>query len=114
MKPQTPQAIQSCHDLLAWVIPLLDQFPRNRRFTLGERIESGLLTVLEKLTDAAYRKDKTQSLNEAIRKLAIVRHLWRLSMELKVISKKRYHHGTELLVDLGRQLGGWSKAAHSF
>ncbi len=111
MQPKTPQAIQTCHDLLAWVIPLLDQFPRNRRFTLGERIESGLLSVLEKLTDAAYRKDKAQSLNEANRKLAVVRHLWRLSMELKVISKKRYQHGAGLLLDLGRQLGGWSKAS---
>ena len=33
----TPHAVQSCHDLLLWLIPLLDKFPRSRRFTLGER-----------------------------------------------------------------------------
>ena len=38
-----PRAVQRCHELLAWLIPLLDHFPRSRRFTLGERLESGLL-----------------------------------------------------------------------
>jgi hypothetical protein len=37
MRDDPPQALQSCHDLLLWLIPLLDQFPRSRRFTLGER-----------------------------------------------------------------------------
>jgi len=26
----TPRAVQACHELLAWLIPLLDQFPRSR------------------------------------------------------------------------------------
>ena len=30
-----PQVIDDCHELLKWLIPLLDQFPRTRRFTLG-------------------------------------------------------------------------------
>ncbi|PCJ12000.1 MAG: hypothetical protein COB04_18360 [Gammaproteobacteria bacterium] len=50
--PVKPQAVQDCHLLLEWLIPLLDKFPRNRRFTLGERIESGLLEVLENLIQA--------------------------------------------------------------
>ena len=48
-----PQAVQSCHELLLWLIPQLDKFPRVRRFTLGERIEAGLLAVLELLVEAA-------------------------------------------------------------
>jgi hypothetical protein len=33
---RTPQAVRDCHELLAWMIPQLDRFPRSRRFTLGE------------------------------------------------------------------------------
>ena len=55
-----PQAVQDCHDLLRWLIPLLDKFPRARRFTLGERLEGGLLDVLEELVDAAYGHDKAR------------------------------------------------------
>jgi hypothetical protein len=39
MTPATiPQAVQSCHEVLLWVIPQLDKFPCARRFTLGERL----------------------------------------------------------------------------
>ena len=35
-----PQVIDDCHELLKWLIPALDKFPRARRFTLGERLPS--------------------------------------------------------------------------
>jgi hypothetical protein len=35
MPASVPQAVQSCHELLLWLIPQLDKFPRVRRFTLG-------------------------------------------------------------------------------
>ena len=63
MAASVPQAVQSCHDLLLWLIPQLDKFPRSRRFTLGERLEAGLLDVLELLVDAAYSRNKETSLN---------------------------------------------------
>ena len=65
-----PQVIDDCHELLKWLIPLLDQFPRTRRFTLGERLESGLLAVLEECVDAAYSKHKRPQLSAANRRLA--------------------------------------------
>lgn len=114
-KPEkSPDAVQLCHDLLAWLIPLLDQFPRNRRFTLGERLETGLLAVLESLVEAAYSRDKREALASANRKLAVNRHLWRLAMELKIINMKRYEHGSRLMDNLGRQIGAWLryKQAH--
>jgi hypothetical protein len=58
-----PQAVQSCHELLLWLIPQLDKFPRMGRFTLGERIEGGLLEVLELLVEAAYQRNKEAVLN---------------------------------------------------
>jgi len=86
MKDTTPQAVQACHELLLWLIPQLDKFPRARRFTLGERIENGLLEVLELLVDAAYSRTKQAVLKQANLRLAVARHLWRLAQELQVIS----------------------------
>nr|VFJ69254.1 MAG: hypothetical protein BECKFW1821C_GA0114237_101828 [Candidatus Kentron sp. FW] len=48
---KTPKAVSDCHLLLEWLIPQLDKFPRLRRFTLGERIETGVLEVLENLIE---------------------------------------------------------------
>lgn len=67
----TLRAVQACHELLAWLIPLLDQFPRSRRFTLGERLESGWLAVLEALVEAAYSRDKRAALTRANFRLAV-------------------------------------------
>lgn len=107
MNHSIPKAVQDCHDLLLWLIPILDKFPRSRRFTLGERLENGLLKVLEDLVEAAYSKQKRQALVRANRQLEIIRHLWRLAYELKVIPLRRYKHGIELMNELGRQIGGW-------
>ncbi len=107
MKREVPKAVQDCHELLLWLIPQLDKFPRNRRFTLGERLETCLLRVLENLVAAAYSRDKTGDLRQANRQLQVVRHLWRLCHELQVISIKHYAHGAGLLDQLGSQIGAW-------
>ena len=110
MASSVPQAVQSCHELLLWVIPQLDKLPRVRRFTLGERIENGLLEVLELLVEAAYTREKQASLRRANLRLEVVRHLWRVSYELKVIATRQYEYGAKLLDDLGRQVGGWLRS----
>jgi hypothetical protein len=113
MNSTVPKAVQSCHELLAWIIPHLDKFPRARRFTLGERIEVGLLQVLELLIEAAYQSKKGELLNEANRKLAVIKHLWRLAFELLVIAPKSYEFGSGLLMGLGAQIGGWRKQSQN-
>ena len=110
---QTPQAVQSCHEMLLWLNPQLDKFPRNRRFTLGEKIEQGLLDVLTLLVEVTYAsRGKSKLLTQINTQLTVLRHLWRLSFELKVIANKQYNYGSKLLVELGEQVGGWQKHCH--
>ncbi len=112
-KTTLPKSVQDCHDFLGWLIPVLDQFPRARRFTLGERLESGLLDVLEMLTAAAYSRQKSEYLAKASNRLNVVMHLWRLTHELKVIGARRYEYGARQLDELGHQVGGWQRHAAS-
>ena len=109
--PQAPKAVQDCHDLLAWLIPQLDKFPRNRRFTLGERIESKVIHILECLVSATYSAKRSVYLSDANLQLEVVRHLWRVAFELKVIAMKSWEYGAQLMLELGRQLGGWLKGS---
>ncbi|MGZ0018026.1 diversity-generating retroelement protein Avd [Nitrosomonas sp. wSCUT-2] len=108
-----PKAVEDCHELLAWIIPKLDQFPRNRRYTLGERIENCLLLVLENLIQAAYQKSQENYLQNANLQLDVVRHLWRLSHTLQSITHQHYGQGAEKFTELGRQIGGWRKQKES-
>ena len=110
MASNVPQAVQSCHELLLWLVPQLDKLPRSRRFTLGEGIETGLLDVLELLVEAAYTRNKEVPLRRANLRLEVVRHLWRVGFELKDIATRQYEHGAKLIDDLGRQIGGWLRS----
>jgi len=47
--PKEVDAITRLYDYILWMIPKIDTFPRNRKFTLGDRIENLLLDLLSKL-----------------------------------------------------------------
>jgi hypothetical protein len=110
MADTTPQAVQAAHELLLWIIPRIDKFPRVRRFTLGERLESALLEVLELTVEAAFTTHKRPALDRANLRLETARHLWRLAYELRAVAARSHEHGARLMDELGRQLGGWRKS----
>lgn len=115
MADLSPQAVEACHDLIVWMIGKLDDFPRARRYTLGTRIETLLLDVLERLLMAAYARppDKSHHLELANTKLDLLRHVWRIALEVHVVSSKAHRHGAGLMLDIGAQIGGWRKATAS-
>ena len=60
-----PNSITLTYDLLLWTIPTLAKFPRDQRYLLGERIETGLLDVLDDLVEANYTRSKEALLKRA-------------------------------------------------
>lgn len=110
MTTTDPKAVQDCHELLIWLIPQLDKFPRARRFTLGDRIEQRLLELLEDLVEATWSRRKLEALTRANRRLEVMRHLWRAAFELKITSMRQYEYGLRKMDGIGRQIGGWVKA----
>jgi hypothetical protein len=112
-RPTDPvPAVSLCVDLLGWFVPLLHQLPRDYRFTLGDRMENRMLDLLEHLLRATYdRRARVGSLFEANLTLDVLRHLWRLCLQFKLVSARRHEHGCRLLVGIGEQVGGWLKAS---
>jgi hypothetical protein len=60
-----PKIITSAYDFIRWAIPHIAKFPRNQRYTLGDRIENKLFSLLELLIEAQYSKEKTNVLKKA-------------------------------------------------
>jgi len=102
-------ALSKTYDLIAWMVPTLEKFPKSQRFLLGDRIQSVLLDILEHLIRAAYSKNKENALREANLKLETVRYLVRLTKELKYLSIKRYEFASRSINDIGAEIGGWLK-----
>jgi hypothetical protein len=112
-RPADPvPAVSLCVDLIAWFVPLLHKLPRDYRFTLGDRMENRMLDLLEHLLRATYdRRARVSALFEANLTLDVLRHLWRLCRQFKLVDARRHEHGSRLLVGIGEQVGGWLKAS---
>jgi hypothetical protein len=103
-------ALTKTYDLLLWIVPQLEKFPKSQRFLLGDRIESRLLDIMDLLIRAAYTKDKAQILKDANLALEQLRHLVRLVKDLRYLSVKKYEFASKSINQMGAEIGGWLKS----
>lgn len=101
--------IQKTYDLIQWYVPILNRLPKTHKFTLGDRIISNLYDILEMLIRARYAHEKLKILEEINTQLDILRYQTRLLLDFKLISVDRYQYISQLLQDIGNNLGGWIK-----
>jgi len=107
---ESDNILTKLHDLLLYVIPQLNKFPRDQKFVLGDRIETKLLEVQEHCLRAYYSRDKRAHLLEENLKLEITRHLVRLAHGLRHFSHHTYGVLAEKMDEVGRMIGGWLKS----
>ena len=101
--------IVKTYDFTLWLLPHLGKFSRDHRFTLGNRLEEGILEILELLVEASYTADKRPLLALANTRLNRVRYLIRLSKDLRQISVKQYECAAHAVDGIGVEIGGWLK-----
>lgn len=101
--------IQKTYDLIKWYVPILNRLPKAHKFALGDRMVSGLYDFLEALIIAKYAKEKLALLESLNPKLDILRHQTRLLLDFELINAKRYEYISNLINDIGKDLGGWIK-----
>jgi len=103
------------YDFLLWIIPQAQGFPRKHRFGLGERVVRLCLNFQETLIAAGLSAGEQRKtlLKDADIELAQIRQTMRLCKDLEIFSIGQYEHASSMLVEIGRLLGGWQKAAFS-
>jgi hypothetical protein len=87
---ESDNILTKLQDLLVYLIPQLNKFPRDQKFVLGDRIETKLLDVQEFCLRAYYSREKRGHLLEANLQLEVARHLVRLANALKLFSNHTY------------------------
>ena len=108
--PDEPAAVTRTYQLILWAVPQVNKYPRDHRFTLGDRSVNHLYDLLELLVQASYTRDKQALLERANLEVDLLRHMFRLARDLKVLGLRQYEHVVKLLDDIGRQVGGWRRA----
>jgi hypothetical protein len=91
MKNEVP-LFQKLYDFYKLFYELLDHFPKKSREVLGRKIESTILELLEIISRASYtdRQSKIKDLEQASIKLDLLKILFRLAFELRMIDQKKY------------------------
>jgi hypothetical protein len=107
---KTGAAVEAHFQLLMWLIPTVEKFPRSQKFLLGDRIQAAALDVLESLIEATYTRDRKGHLARANLGIEKLRFFFRLAVELHYLDRRRYQHAARTLDEVGRLIGGWAKA----
>jgi len=112
MKENKETILQKVYELLKYTIPVLNKFPKNQKFTLGNRLQNQLSDLLELYIQAYYAPtaEKKPLLTQANVQLEIIRHYFRLAYELGLYHSLRYQDFADRLHEIGRMTGGWLKS----
>ena len=107
---RTGPALEAMYQLVRWLIPTVDRFPRRQKFLLGDRIQSTALAGLERLVEATFTRSRSRLLDRVNVDLDKLRLLLRLAKELGYLDARRYEHAARRIDEVGRLVGGWRRA----
>ena len=98
-------------DLLDWLLPATNHFPRAHRHTFTRRLLDAAFDLRERLEEANLRKERARQerLERADEALTKVRVYLRLAARWGWLSSGQYRHVAGMVTEIGRLLGGWMK-----
>jgi hypothetical protein len=90
---------------------LIFKFPKHERYSLGEKIETSVLETMEFfiLANQVSKYEKEKTLMKANSKIELLKILFRLSLNCRIIDDKEYLEMENKLQEIGRMTQGWIK-----
>lgn len=103
---------KSSYDLLMEIFELVKHFPREYKYTVGEKLKDEALEMIMNIYRANTRQQKKDTLQNAREHLEVVRLLMRLTKDMKQININRFVDVNKKIEDISKQLTGWQKNSH--
>ena len=100
---------KAAYDMLIACYKFCANMQRDYRYTIGEDLKKGLMTIMVDIYRANATTEKTAVLAEARQKLVVVKLQIRVLRDLKQISIKTYALQAEHIETLSKQLAAWHK-----
>ncbi|MFT4311541.1 MAG: diversity-generating retroelement protein Avd [Candidatus Woesearchaeota archaeon] len=100
------QLFKKYYDFQLWLIPTLNKFPKNQKYTLAEKIQNQSIKVLDIIIQIAQNHERIKATKKADLELKKLKILIRLSKDLKLLTFEKYEHSSKKLVEIGKILGG--------
>ena len=98
-------------DLLAWLLPATNHFPRSHRHTVTRRLIDAAFDLRERLEEANLRRreERRRALVGADEAQARLRVYFQLAGQFGWLTQGQYGHVSTMIAEIGRLLGGWHK-----
>ncbi len=98
-------------DLLTWLLPVTNHFPRAHRHSFTRRLLDAAFDLQERLQKANHRRGRArlEQLELADEALERLRVYLRLAVRWGWLSGGQYRHVAAMVAEVGRLLGGWLK-----
>ncbi|MDR3425459.1 MAG: four helix bundle protein [Alphaproteobacteria bacterium] len=99
------------YDLLMRITVVTKDFPREHKYTLGQKLRDEVLDLILFIYRANSATDRTAHITAIIERIQLVEVMLRLAHDLRVISRGHYAGLAEMTDSLARQAQGWLKSS---
>jgi hypothetical protein len=81
---------QKHYDLMLYAFPIINRFPKNQRFVLGQQIQCSMVEIAKLIVQANAERNKSRTLWQIDMELEKLRLLTRLAKDLSIMQVKQY------------------------
>jgi hypothetical protein len=99
------------YDLLVRTMQVTKNFPREYKYTLGQKLKDEIIELVVLIYKANSAPDKRAHVESILERVQVIQLMIRLSHDLHILPRKHYADLAEKTDSLGKQAQGWLKSS---
>jgi hypothetical protein len=101
---------KTAYELLETTVKVTKEFPRDFKFSLGDKIRTEVIDLVVFIFKAnSSKKERIEHATKILERIEVIELLVRLTKDLRLITVKQFSEIVFLSDSLGRQAQGWIK-----
>ena len=102
---------QKSYDFLVWAFNKTEGFPKSKRFSIGQRLESRLLDLVTGLNRLQYTKNNEKLVQSISATFDEIKLILKICYDTKLLSHSSFVFTVEKCDEIGAMIGGLLKAS---
>ena len=99
------------YDLLLRTMTATKDFPREYKYTLGQKMKDELIDLVILIYRANSAADKETHIQSIVERVQAIQLIMRLSHDMRILSRRHYAALSEMTDSVARQAQGWLKSS---
>jgi hypothetical protein len=99
------------YDILLRTMMATKEFPREYKYTLGQKIKDELIELVVIIYRANSAADKARHIESIVERVQAIQLMMRLSHDMKILSRRHYAALSEMTDSLAKQAQGWLRSS---